>query len=171
LVFILALDAWDDIRRRLQNRRQDWRTATGILVFVAAAVSGAVVFWTHSPALPTSSALDANTAAAQEIASLDLTKQDERSANQAVWRFPPSAAEVELLFQVAVEEGFIYMAQIDGKEEAVLGFHAEGLFAHRVPPSSLRNGRHHLTVYRSKFGDRPSLTLVRDIIFEIQNGN
>jgi hypothetical protein len=170
LVFILALNAWDDIRSRLQTRGQDWRTATGIIVFVAA-VSGAVVFFTHSPGSPTLSALNAKTVAAQEIARLDLTEQDKRSGPQGAWRFAPSVGEVELLFQVAVEEGFVYMAQIDGREAAMLGFRAEGLFTHHVPPSSLHDGRHHLAVYRSKFGDKPSLTLVRDIIFEIQNGN
>jgi hypothetical protein len=170
LVSILALNAWDDIRRRLHNRKQDWRTATGILVFLAA-VSGAVVFLTHGPASPTSSGSDAKTAAAREIARLDLTEQDERSGAQGAWHFASSAVEVELLFQVAVEEGFVYVVQLDGKEAAILGFRTEGLFAHRVLPSSLRNGRHHLTVYRSKFGDKPSLTLVRDIMFEILNGN
>jgi hypothetical protein len=70
-----------------------------------------------------------------------------------------------------VEEGSIYLSQIDGKDVVVLGFRPEGLFEHRISRSSLFEGRHRLTVYRLRLGDKPSMTQVRSIAFDIQNGN
>jgi hypothetical protein len=169
LVSVLALKAWKETRHILQEGGQDWRIAAGILTLVAAVSAGYVL--SRRPATQPLLSAEPGTVTTAEVATLDLTKLSERSATSDAMRIPASVPQVELRFQVLVEDGYIYESQLDARDLAVLGFHPDGLFDQRVSRVSLVGMRHRLTVYRVKLGDQASISQVKSILFDVENGD
>ena len=169
LLYTLCIKTWEDIRERLDEGNHGVPTAIciGLLVILAPFIR---YFPTHNTNHEMGLA-PVGPAIVARLQTFDLTGLDLRAPGDGPLKCADAVEDIDLRFRVPVEDGFAYIAQIDHREQATIGFRPDGLFTQRVSHTSLSRASHSSAIYRYRLGEKAQILAVKNIRFEIAHAH